>query len=396
MDEYRCKAWLRLCDSSTQSISGDGNKFFKVQFVYKTTYVPTDTSQSSFEDIQCHALHNISMDKMMDENTFVSWLSQVNVPQDAFTMVVEAIMQCASDIVDDETYKNLKFLTIRVDFSVKRAIEYVDCEEEEEEENNSLEEDVEIIDVEEEEDNGLVDDVTIIEIESDEDEHGLEEDEEEPMMLEEEAARFIPANEYHCKAWLRKSDSNTQRISCDDKKYFDIQFEYKTRHVSTDMFQSSVEHIQRDALRNISMDKMMDENTFVSWLSLINVPQDAFTLVIEEIMQVASDAVDDERKHLTIRVDFSVTMAIEDEEEEIMVEEEYTRFIPADKSCIEELKMVKVEEVTKCTICLEGVNVGVPLPCSHMFHKNCIEDWLVIGHCCPLCRFELPTSNTRE
>jgi hypothetical protein len=129
--------------------------------------------------------------------------------------------------------------------------------------------------------------------------------------------------------------------------------------------------------------------------------------VQEEIMQCASDIVHDEtyknRKCFTIRVEFSVTRTIEIESDEddydleededlMMIEEETTSFIPAAKSCLEELKMVKAEEITKCTICFEDVNVGVSLPCSHMFHMNCIQDWLVIGHCCPLCRFQLPMS----
>jgi hypothetical protein len=246
MDDYYCKAWLRSSDSNTQTISCDANyKYFNIQFDYKTMFVPF---QSSFGDIRRYTLHNVSMDKIMDENTFVSWFSQINIPQDAFTLVQEEIMQCASDIVhDDETYKNRKFFTIRVEFSVTRTIEDVDSEDEE---NISLEDDVEIIDIEEE-DNGLIHEV--IEIESDEDDYDLEED----LM---------------------------------------------------------------------------------------------------------------------------------------MIEEETTRFIPAAKSCVEELKTVKAEEITKCTICFEDVNVGVALPCSHMFHMNCIQDWLVIGHCCPLCRFQLPMS----
>jgi hypothetical protein len=217
-------------------------------------------------------------------------------------------------------------------------------------------------------------------------------------------------DDYYCKAWLRFSGSNRQTISCDaNYKYFNIQFDYKTMFVPTNhtMLQSSFGDIQRYTLRNVSMDRIMGENTFVSWFSQINIPQDAFTLVQEEIMQCASDIVHDEtyknRKCFTIRVEFSVTRTIEIESDEddydleededlMMIEEEHTRFIPAAKSCVEELKTVKAEEITKCTICFEDVNVGVALPCSHMFHMNCIQDWLVIGHCCPLCRFQLPMS----
>jgi hypothetical protein len=87
---------------------------------------------------------------------------------------------------------------------------------------------------------------------------------------------------------------------------------------------------------------------------------------------------------------------LEEDEEEMMVEEEINWFIPAAKSSIEELEMVKVEEVAQCVICFEDFNVGVRLPCSHMFHANCIHDWLVVGNSCPLCRFQLSTANTSE
>ncbi|GAU12628.1 hypothetical protein TSUD_121190 [Trifolium subterraneum] len=112
------------------------------------------------------------------------------------------------------------------------------------------------------------------------------------------------------------------------------------------------------------MDNMMDENTFVSWFSHMNVPQEAFTLVLEEIMQCASIIVDDEayvnRKFLTIQVDFSVARAIEEEEEE--------------NNSLEENEEITMFEEEYTSICLEDVDIGVPLPCSHIFHKNCIQD----------------------
>ncbi|KAL2253674.1 E3 ubiquitin-protein ligase RNF43-like [Sesamum indicum] len=46
-----------------------------------------------------------------------------------------------------------------------------------------------------------------------------------------------------------------------------------------------------------------------------------------------------------------------------------------------------------CSICLEGFFNGgraTRLPCSHMFHENCILRWLRENHVCPLCRYELP------
>ncbi|KAL6280176.1 hypothetical protein ACE6H2_017057 [Prunus campanulata] len=48
----------------------------------------------------------------------------------------------------------------------------------------------------------------------------------------------------------------------------------------------------------------------------------------------------------------------------------------------------------RCVVCLGKMlseDQVTCLPCSHMFHGHCIEQWLRYGHVCPLCRFKLPT-----
>ncbi|KAM7280354.1 hypothetical protein ACFE04_007488 [Oxalis oulophora] len=60
----------------------------------------------------------------------------------------------------------------------------------------------------------------------------------------------------------------------------------------------------------------------------------------------------------------------------------------------EELKMVattvKEESISEeCSICLESFLLGseaISLPCSHLFHKNCIMKWVHRKNSCPLCR----------
>lgn len=44
--------------------------------------------------------------------------------------------------------------------------------------------------------------------------------------------------------------------------------------------------------------------------------------------------------------------------------------------CICLTKYVNEEEVKK-------------LPCSHLFHLKCVDQWLRIISCCPLCKHEL-------
>ena len=42
----------------------------------------------------------------------------------------------------------------------------------------------------------------------------------------------------------------------------------------------------------------------------------------------------------------------------------------------------------RCVICMSDFAVGDPirfLPCMHIYHKDCIEDWLVRSFTCPSC-----------
>ncbi|OMO51273.1 hypothetical protein CCACVL1_29890 [Corchorus capsularis] len=46
-----------------------------------------------------------------------------------------------------------------------------------------------------------------------------------------------------------------------------------------------------------------------------------------------------------------------------------------------------------CAICLQGFsfsgNSGFKLHCSHVFHGDCVAQWLWRKRSCPLCRFHL-------
>ncbi|KAL6210263.1 hypothetical protein ACLB2K_015496 [Fragaria x ananassa] len=67
--------------------------------------------------------------------------------------------------------------------------------------------------------------------------------------------------------------------------------------------------------------------------------------------------------------------------------------VPATRSSIAALKKVKVENlsvVNECSICLEEFSAGlevIGMPCNHVYHKDCIVEWLKRSHLCPLCRY---------
>ncbi|KAL2233568.1 E3 ubiquitin-protein ligase RNF126-like [Sesamum indicum] len=77
------------------------------------------------------------------------------------------------------------------------------------------------------------------------------------------------------------------------------------------------------------------------------------------------------------------------------MEEDEEYLVPAVESSIESLESKRLTEAGTCSICLEDLvcgGEGVLMPCSHIFHGDCIKKWLRTSHYCPICRFEMPTS----
>jgi len=55
-------------------------------------------------------------------------------------------------------------------------------------------------------------------------------------------------------------------------------------------------------------------------------------------------------------------------------------------------KLEKTDQKFECVICLENIcnSEYVSLTtCFHMYHTNCLNDWLKISSVCPLCEFKL-------
>ena len=76
---------------------------------------------------------------------------------------------------------------------------------------------------------------------------------------------------------------------------------------------------------------------------------------------------------------------------------------PTDQEILNELPETKIDDVSKldpekrnCVICLEDFKNGdnaTVLPCIHMFHTPCIQNWLKTQNSCPICKFKLTGEN---
>ncbi|XP_023875382.2 uncharacterized protein LOC111987868 [Quercus suber] len=59
--------------------------------------------------------------------------------------------------------------------------------------------------------------------------------------------------------------------------------------------------------------------------------------------------------------------------------------------------MLDSDPVLLCAICKDDLllhSQAKQLPCSHLYHSQCILPWLSSHNSCPLCRFQLPTTAT--
>ncbi|XP_056160341.1 probable E3 ubiquitin-protein ligase RHA4A [Syzygium oleosum] len=99
--------------------------------------------------------------------------------------------------------------------------------------------------------------------------------------------------------------------------------------------------------------------------------------------------------HMEVTI-YAVTHVLLEEELMPSLEEE-TLLEPATKSSIEALERIRVNDgdpMCVCTICIEelaGGTEATKMPCSHVYHVDCIRQWLETSHSCPLCRYAMPT-----
>lgn len=80
--------------------------------------------------------------------------------------------------------------------------------------------------------------------------------------------------------------------------------------------------------------------------------------------------------------------------------------IPTDDELNEFILNIKIKDIINphkndtCSICLDIFNpedsVVLLVVCGHVFHENCIMDWLKKKYSCPNCKYEIRKSKKEE
>jgi hypothetical protein len=75
---------------------------------------------------------------------------------------------------------------------------------------------------------------------------------------------------------------------------------------------------------------------------------------------------------------------------------------PVSEDILSELPEFKIEDLNKipqekkdCVICMNTFvknDTAIILPCTHLFHSDCIKNWFKSSNTCPICKFKLDNS----
>ncbi|EFH61322.1 zinc finger family protein [Arabidopsis lyrata subsp. lyrata] len=132
-------------------------------------------------------------------------------------------------------------------------------------------------------------------------------------------------------------------------------------------------------------------------LDLIKAPR--YSEVVRKLIDAIFDLKERDKISNVMKVDVVINVIVwrfpddDDDDDDVDVKLEVA---PASNEAIEQhLETVVVENDGYCVICMDTIRVGSDMaagrmPCSHVFHRTCAEDWLRSSGICPVCRAMFP------
>ncbi|XP_010503383.1 PREDICTED: uncharacterized protein LOC104780578 [Camelina sativa] len=210
---------------------------------------------------------------------------------------------------------------------------------------------------------------------------------------------------------------NVNRIYNDDgdlrkneKLFFDFQVDY-TRGDEDGDEEEDLNNIEtRTVFQTHEFDREWlfggDRNRILAFvyhiLDLLQVPcyYEIVTTLTEKILELKTREEISELPHVEgLEVSMSVvvpTFPGEEQEEDDVVAVNFAVAPASDEAVEIHLDTVVVENGGYCVICMDKIRVGSDeeagrMPCSHVFHRTCGEEWLRYSGICPVCRAVFPS-----
>ncbi|XVF11958.1 hypothetical protein REPUB_Repub08aG0073300 [Reevesia pubescens] len=214
---------------------------------------------------------------------------------------------------------------------------------------------------------------------------------------------------YQCEAWQIEAEVGDQLdddlMQVEDSSFCPV--------FSIEIFANIVSHEPTIAQQLLVPQGQMTQAS-TSWsaisskLSQMHVPFSLHATVTQRVIECARSALNGTHNKNRNNIPIIVTLCpVRLLEEEAVLSDEFEdfgesldlqvfRLRGASKEAIEALEKDKVEGnfTGKCVICLEEILDGLKasrMPCSHVYHQDCIVSWLENSNLCPLCRFQMPT-----
>lgn len=123
MDEYHCDVNPdHSSDLNNIRSSCPADRYFIAEFNCTNMYVLSARRFRTSNVTHSHNFIYVTKEEMIQKTTIESWLSQTDIPQDAYRVVESKILECLDDMVKT-THKNSTALPIRVDICIPRASE---------------------------------------------------------------------------------------------------------------------------------------------------------------------------------------------------------------------------------------------------------------------------------
>lgn len=221
--------------------------------------------------------------------------------------------------------------------------------------------------------------------------------------------------EDYCEIWAEnaKSIEDEVRASVTFSLVFHVSFIHLPRDPAEDddeeedgvaeinnLTESAVEDRDIEVARDRLINEETCQETLEGILSSVRVP--SRPLFVEKILScaraMASDKAFEGYKVLRMHVRICAVVDDDDDGDIEEVSESASVAEGASREAIERLEKVQIDEdrlrrqQCLCAICLQEFVVGLQvtrLPCSHIFHGDCVLNWLTKSKACPLCRSEL-------